>query len=110
MVLAAHRAYRYGQFNLIDLSRIPEIIDHHKERCVEILHLIETGVRDLTELTHKTFSNRVLEGNQFYSAFTENISHLEILRDAGDIVFEGGQFLDVSPTGSNHFIGLIDNC
>lgn len=110
LVLAAHRAYRYGQFNLIDLSRIPEIIDHHKERCVEILHLIETGVRDLTELTHKTFSNRVLEGNQFYSAFTENISHLEILRDAGDIVFEGGQFLDVSPTGSNHFIGLIDNC
>ena len=109
VVLAAHRTFRYEEFNLIDLTRIPEIIDHHKERCMEILNLINLGIRDLTELTHKTFTNRVLEGNQFYSAFTENISHLELLEEAGDIVFEGGKFIDVSPTGSTNFSNLIDN-
>ncbi len=110
LVLAAHRTYRYGEFNLINLARIPEIIDHHKERCAEILNLINAGTQDLSELTHKTFADRVLEGNQFYSAFTENISHLEVLRDAGDIVFEGGGFLDVVPTGTTNFDQLIDNC
>lgn len=108
-VLAAHRTFRYGEFNLIGLDRIPEIIDHHQERCWEILKLINSGTTDLKELTHKTFGNRVLEGNQFYSAFTENISHLELLRDAGDIIFADGGFLGVSPTGTNNFPDLISN-
>ena len=108
IVFAAHRTFRYDQFHLIGMERADEIILHHKERCWEMLKLIQAGVTDLEQLTRKMFSNRVLEGSQYYSAFTENISHLELLRDAGDVSLESSEFVNPTPTGTDNFAKMID--
>ena len=84
-VLPAHRAFHKGQFNPIGLERATEIMEHHRERCYEITEIMKNGPIDLVSLTRQYFSDRKLEEQNFFLAFTEIMAHVELMQEAGDI-------------------------
>lgn len=84
-VLPAHRAFHKGQFNPIGLERATEIMEHHRERCYEITEIMKNGPIDLVSLTRQYFSDRKLEDQNFFLAFTEIMAHVELMQEAGDI-------------------------
>ena len=89
-VLPAHRAYHRGKFNLVGLERANEIVEHHVQRCHDLVDLLRLEPRDLVSLTRDHFSHRELTDNNFFLAITEVISHIELLQEAGDVSVEGG--------------------
>ena len=107
-VLPAHRAYFGGKFNVTGLERAEEIIEHHRQRCQDLLGLIGGGTPDLQTVTRKHFSHIGLEGGNFHLAFTEVISHLEFLSEVGDVEMGVGDGTKVRRRGSENFSGVID--
>ena len=89
-VLPAHRAYHRGQFNLVGLERATEIVEHHADRCHDLVDILKTGPRDLASLTRDHFSHRELDDNNFFLALTEVISHVELLVETGDVSMDAG--------------------
>ena len=53
-VLPAHRAYSHGRFNLIGVERAQEIVEHHRQRCYDLLVLIRKGTADVESITAAT--------------------------------------------------------
>ena len=84
-VLPAHRAFHRGQFNPIGLERATEIVEHHRNRCYELTEIMKNGPMDLVSLTRAYFSHRELEDQNFFSAFTEIMSHIELMQETGDV-------------------------
>ena len=84
-VLPAHRAFHRGIFNPIGVERATEIVEHHRERCHELTEVMKTGPKDLVTITREYFSDRELEEQNFFLAFTEVMSHIELMQESGDI-------------------------
>ena len=84
-VLPAHRAFHRGQFNLVGLSRANEIVEHHVQRCHDLIEILGQEPRDLMSLTRDHFSHRDLNDSNFFLAVTEVMSHIELLEEVGDV-------------------------
>ena len=107
-VLPAHRAYFHGKFNLTGVERAQEILEHHRERCYDLLGLIRKESDDMESITHRHFSGRHLEGANFYMAMSEVISHIEFLQEVGDVEVVGKDESQVRWTGSENYGRAID--
>jgi len=94
-VLPAHRAFFRGQFNPIGVSRATEIMEHHRDRCHELTQVMKSGPKDLVTITREYFSDREVEAQNFFLAFTEVMAHIELMQEAGDISTNSG------PAGGN---------
>lgn len=84
-VLPAHRAFHKGRFNPIGLERATEIVEHHRNRCHELTEVMKGGPMDLVSITRKYFAHRELEEHNFFLAFTEVMSHIELMLESGDV-------------------------
>jgi len=84
-VLPAHRAFFRGKFNPIGLERATEIVEFHRNRCHELTDVMKTGPMDLVSLTRKYFSDRELAEENFFMAFSEVMSHIELMQESGDV-------------------------
>ena len=89
-VLPAHRAFHRGKFNLVGLERATEIVDHHLQRCHDLIDILRSEPRDLVSLTRDHFSHRELSDSNFFLAITEVISHIELLEETGDVSVNSG--------------------
>jgi len=119
-VLPAHRAFFRGQFNPIGVGRATEILEHHRNRCHELTDVMKSGPKELGAITREYFSNRELEEQNFFLAFTEVMAHIELMQEAGDIsthsnVASGNAWSNglgpnvlISWDGTDNFSGLID--
>ena len=88
-VLPAHRAFYRGRFNLVGLDRASEIVDHHLDRCQDLLKILKQWPCDLVSLTRDHFSHRELTDSNFFLALTEVMSHVEFLMETGDVSVVG---------------------
>ena len=107
-VLPAHRAFHRGRFNSIGLERAPQIIEHHRSRCHDILDILKQQSLSLKDITTKHFSSQQLGEGNFYSAFTEALSHVELLEEAGDVSLTGDRSSLVTWNGTEDFSRFID--
>ena len=107
-VLPAHRAYFHGKFNLTGVERAQEILEHHHERCYDLLDLIRKDTADMESITRRHFSSRHLEGPNFQMALSEVISHVEFLQEVGDIEMVGKDGTHVRWTGSENYGRVIE--
>jgi len=89
-VLPAHRAFHRGQLNPIGVSRATEIMEHHRNRCYELTQVMKAGPKDLVTITREYFSDREVEAQNFFLAFTEVMAHIELMQEAGDISTNSG--------------------
>lgn len=88
-VLPAHRAYYRGRFNLVGLERATEIVEHHVQRCQDLVDILKRWPCDLVSLTRDHFSHRELTDSNFFLALTEVMSHVEFLMETGDVSVSG---------------------
>ena len=107
-VLPAHRAYYHGAFNPITLERTGEILEHHRERCGDLLSLVRQGMSDLTAITRRHFAHIGLDSRMIFPAFTEVISHMELLQEAGDVEMTSDNGGGVRWKGTEAFSSFID--
>ena len=107
-VLPAHRAFHRGRFNPIGLDRAREIVEHHRSRCHDILDILKHQPLSLKQITAKHFSSQQLGEGNFYAAFTEALSHVELLEEAGDVSMAGDSSRLVTWNGTEHFSRFID--
>lgn len=112
-VLPAHRAYHRGEFNLVGLERATQIVDHHVERCQNLLDLLKAQPRDLASLTRQHFAHRELTDGNFFLAMSEVMSHVELLMETGDVSIEGSSATvesggSVRWNGTESFAGFIE--
>lgn len=119
-VLPAHRAFHRGKFNPIGVERATEIVEHHRERCYELIEIIKRGPIELAVLTQQYFAHRELEEHNFFLAFTEVMSHIELMQESGDVTTSAdpakgsvwsnglGSGALISWAGTDHFSALID--
>ena len=107
-VMPAHRAYFRGKFNPIGLDRALVIADHHRSRCHDLIGLVRKETMDLSEVTRKLFSHLKLDDQLFRMAFTEVISHVELLEEMGDITLVGDQARTVQWSGTENFADFFE--
>lgn len=100
-VLPAHRAYYRGKFNLVGLERATEIVEHHVNRCHNLIDILKQWPCDLVSLTRDHFSHRELTESNFFLALTEVMSHVEFLMETGDVSING----DLSKGGTVRWTG-----
>jgi len=105
-VLPSHRLFFEGRWQFIDLeARVVELIEHHIERCADILRILKDGPLSAEEIARRHFEPRLLKGYGIYLAVNEVLSHCELLEVSKDVVFEpDGR---VSWTEDMHFESLI---
>jgi glyoxylase-like metal-dependent hydrolase (beta-lactamase superfamily II) len=86
LMLPAHRLFHNHHWNEFDLgTRVGEIIDHHINRCADILKILKDGPKTAGEVAVKHFSASSLEGAGMLMAENEAVSHCELLGVAGDV-------------------------
>ncbi len=104
----AHRLYYDGQFNLLDAGqRAREMISFHIERCRNILEIIGDRPAGIEEIVVKHFPPSRLTGMGKTLAENEIRAHLEVMKEAGDIVWKRGSKDVVQPTGSRNCLEKI---
>ena len=108
MVLPAHRAYFNGKFNLVGVERAQEILEHHKQRCYDLLVLIRNDTADMETITRRHFSGRHLDGANFHMALSEVTSHIEFLQEVGDVEMVGKNESQVRWTGTENYGRVIE--
>ncbi len=105
--LPGHRFASNGKLNLMGLGpRCDELIEHHIERCSDILKLITTTPKTPEEIAHEYFEPDLLKGFGMYLGINELLSHFELLELSGDIVWTDGK---VVSTGNRGFERLIED-
>ena len=87
-------------------ERAAQIIDHHIERCADIIRIIGKSSKNIREIMEAHFEPSQLEGIGANMAKNEIESHLELLLECGDIAFEENRY---SAAGSEHFKFHIQN-
>ena len=107
-VLPAHRAYYRGRFNLTGVERAQEIVEHHRQRCYDLLVLIRQSTDDMESITRRHFSSRHLDGPNFQMALTEVISHIEFFQEVGDVEMVGKNGAQVRWTGTENYGRVIE--
>ena len=104
-VLPAHRLFSPGTWNLPDLAvRCDELIQHHIQRCSDIVNLVNAQPRTPEEIAHEHFEPRLLQGSGIHLAINEVLSHCELMELSGDIVWDKGK---VTSTRKQGFESLI---
>lgn len=105
LVLPSHRLYYMSKWNSISLrDRTEELIEHHIQRCADILRILDQGSKTAMEISLEHFEPRLLRGFGIYMAINEVLSHCELLSVSGDVIMEGEKIVR---TGSHHFEALI---
>ena len=85
-VFPAHRLYYDGCWNMIHLTqRIDELIEHHVQRCADIVDIVSKGHGKALEITQRHFDPSLLKGPGIYMATNEILSHCELLLEWGDL-------------------------
>ena len=110
LVLPGHRLFYNGEWNHFKLEeRAAEIVDHHIERCRDILKILEKGPESIKAIMTAHFEPSLLEGMGKNMAKNEIESHLELLTACSDIrQLEDGRFASAD-SGSAHFESHIRN-
>jgi glyoxylase-like metal-dependent hydrolase (beta-lactamase superfamily II) len=105
LALPAHRLVTNGLWNEFHLvERIEELLQHHLERCGDILQILNDGPDTARGIAKKHFDERLLEGFGILMAEHEILSHCELLEASGDVDSMEGTF---AATGSKNFEALI---
>ncbi|MCI0879245.1 MAG: MBL fold metallo-hydrolase [Chloroflexi bacterium] len=107
-VMPAHRAYHGGKFHPIGVDRASAIADHHRTRCHDLIDLLRKEPLELSTLTRKHFSHLNLDNNTYYPAFSEVISHVELLEEMGDVSLAGTDGRTVQWKGTENFSSFFD--
>jgi glyoxylase-like metal-dependent hydrolase (beta-lactamase superfamily II) len=66
-------------------GRTAEIIEHHRQREMQILSMLEEGPQHAYQITEKLFGNRLNNSEARRMAVAEALSHLEYLRFSGQV-------------------------
>jgi hypothetical protein len=97
-----------NHWNEIDLRlRINELIEHHIERCADILRILKKGPSTAREIAAEHFEEHLLKGVGVMMAENEVLSHCELLCASNDLVSAGDK--GFAATGSSHFESLIQS-
>ena len=106
LVLPAHRLFYNNHWNEINLkARIDELIEHHIERCADVLRILKQGPKTAKDITVEHFEEPLLKGFGIMMAENEIISHCELLIAFQDMVVEkDGRF---AASGSSNFESAI---
>lgn len=106
VLLPGHRLFYRDQWNQLDATeRVDELIDHHIQRCSDLLDLLVDRPRGPEELAREYFDPGLLEGFGINMGINEILSHCELMEIAGDVEPAGdGRFVS---TGTNQFESLI---
>ena len=107
-VMPAHRAYHRGKFNPIGLDRAVTIVEHHRDRCAEMVQFVRKESLDMASITKKLFPHLDLSDRIFYAAFSEVMSHVELLTEMGDVSMVGQDGRSVQWNGSENFQTFFD--
>ena len=108
LVLPAHRLFHHNHWNEINLqARINELIEHHIERCADILKILKQGPKTAREIAAAHFEEPLLKGFGIMMAESEILSHCELLSASKDVfLVEDTEF---AATGSSNFESLIQS-
>lgn len=107
-VLPAHRLYYKGAWNDLDLvTRVDELLEHHINRCGDVLGALKDGPLTTEEVALRIFPEHLLKGPGKRMASYEVLSHLELMDATGDA--EAGDHDRFSAIGTNRFEGFIRN-
>lgn len=105
-ILPGHRLFYQDRWNWIDFEiRITEIIEHHVQRCGDILKSLGDGPKRPEEIASACFEARLLKGFGSDMALNEVLSHCELLEISKDVVF--GVDGRISATNRTGFESLI---
>jgi hypothetical protein len=105
-VLPGHRLFYNNHWNEIDLQlRINELIEHHIDRCADILKILKKGAKTAREIAAAHFEEHLLKGVGIMMAENEVLSHCELLCASNDAVLTGDR--EFAATGSSNFESLI---
>jgi len=108
LVLPGHRLFYNNHWNEIDLQlRIKELIEHHIERCADILRILKQGPKTAREIAAAHFEGHLLKGVGIMMAENEVLSHCELLCAGKDVVLTGDTAF--AATGSSNFESLIQS-
>ncbi|MFC1884827.1 MBL fold metallo-hydrolase [Thermodesulfobacteriota bacterium] len=106
--LPGHRLYNCGRWNEFRLDeRIDELLQHHLDRCGDILRILKAGPKTAREIAESHFERNLLKGFGIFMAENEILSHCEILEESGDIVLSKDELFE--PTGTHGFQSLISS-
>lgn len=106
VVLPGHRLYYNGKWNTINLiKRADELIEHHIQRCGDILKILEQGPKTAGEIALVHFDENLLKGFGIFMAESEVISHCEFLCTCRDMLLEGDE--KYVATGSTNFESAV---
>jgi glyoxylase-like metal-dependent hydrolase (beta-lactamase superfamily II) len=108
MVLPSHRLYYQDRWNQLDLhTRIDELVQHHVDRCHEILRILDGGPKTPKEIARDYFDLHLLKGYGINLAINEIKSHCEIMEISQDVaVLEDDK---ISSIGRENFRSLISD-
>ena len=102
-VMPAHRAYHRGKFNPIGLERAGFVIEHHRDLCAEMIDMVRKETMDMPDITQKLFPQLGLSDRIFYAAFSEVMSHVELLTEMGDFSLVGDGGRSIQWNGSENY-------
>ncbi|MGV8056504.1 MAG: MBL fold metallo-hydrolase [Smithellaceae bacterium] len=107
IVLPSHRLFYMNSWNELSLrGRAEELIEHHVQRCANLLSLLQKKPKTAKEMALEYFEPRLLKGHGIYMAIREVISHCELLSVSGDVILENDKFVRTGTTG---FASLIND-
>lgn len=108
LVLPAHRLFYHNHWSKMDLqARIDELIEHHIERCSDILKILKQGPKTAREIAIEHFEEPLLRGSGILMAENEIISHCELLSASKDVIEEKDMRFIAS--GSINFMSTIQS-
>ncbi len=109
LILPSHRLFHIDHWNEVDISvRVDELIQHHIDRCADILRIINKGPKNAAEIAKEHFPKKLLEGLGMIMAENEIYSHCELLRIAGDVYdLEDNKFTVAGTSNFEAFINSI---
>jgi glyoxylase-like metal-dependent hydrolase (beta-lactamase superfamily II) len=106
LVLPGHRLFYSNQWNELNLQlRINQLIEHHIDRCADILRILQQGPKTAREIAVGHFAEPLLKGFGIMMAENEILSHCELLRTSNDVFLAGDT--GFAATGSSNFESLI---
>jgi len=108
LVLPAHRLFYNNHWNEMNLqARIDELIEHHIERCSDILKILKQGPKTAKEIAVEHFEEPLLRGSGILMAENEIISHCELLSASKDVIEE--KDMRFTASGSRNFISTTQS-
>lgn len=104
-ILPGHRLFSNGGWNLLNVGiRCEELVQHHIQRCSDILKIVKGQPKTPEEIAHEHFEPQLLEGFGFKLAINELLTHCELMELSGDIAWVEGKIIS---TGKGEFESLI---